>query len=124
MKGLTPAAIAALAKGDIGNFLVAATPGGVEAQEAQGQRDLVNSSKLPKEMMGQSRESLVAAGVVIGSDADDLFVNVTLPDGWKLVPTDHSMWSELSDETGKSRYEVFYKAAFYDRDAFIREVAA
>jgi len=31
----------ALAKGDIGNFLVAATPGGIEAQEARGQRDLV-----------------------------------------------------------------------------------
>ena len=38
---ISPAAIRALAEGDIENFFVAATPGGIEAQEARGQRAFV-----------------------------------------------------------------------------------
>jgi hypothetical protein len=45
---------------------------------------------------------------------------VSLPPGWKVVPTDHSMWSDLVDAKGEKRASIFYKAAFYDRDAFIR----
>jgi len=41
------AALRALAEGDDENFVVAATPGGIEAQEAQGQRDFVASDTLP-----------------------------------------------------------------------------
>lgn len=89
----------------------------ITRQEAQGQRDLVNSAVLPKRGIGCTREQIAAMGIVFGEDADDIFVNVTLPDGWKKVPTSHSMWSDLLDAQGRKRAHIFYKAAFYDRNA-------
>lgn len=112
-----PAAISALARGDLRNALVAATPGGIEAQEAEGQRDLVTSSnRIPKD---GSEEVAKALGIRLLSDADDLFIYAKLPHGWKIKPTDHSMWSEVVDAEGTRRAAIFYKAAFYDRKAFI-----
>ena len=58
-------------------------------------------------------------GIVITEECDDLFWNVELPDGWKIEATDHSMWNNLFDDKGRKRANFFYKAAFYDRDAFI-----
>lgn len=117
---ITPAAVAALAKGDVENFKVASTPGGIEAQEAAGQVIFVNSETLPKEMLGCNRKQLEDMGIVFGSDADDLFVNVTLPKGWKKQATEHSMHSDLLDDKGRKRAGIFYKAAFYDRNAHMR----
>ena len=98
---LTPAAIAAAASGDWENALIAATPGGIEAQEAAGQRDFVASETLPKKCLYCEREQLEAMGIIFGEDADDLLVRVLLPEGWKKVPTSHSMWSHLVDEKGR-----------------------
>jgi hypothetical protein len=117
--GINPAALGALLRGDVDNFLTASTPGGIEAQEAQGQRDLVNSSRLPHEFIGGMQSDLELAGVVFGDVVDDLFRNVTLPEGWKLEATEHSMWSDLLDNHGRKRAAVFYKAAFYDRKAHL-----
>lgn len=108
------AAITALANGDIENAIVAATPGGIEAQEAAGQATMCLSSILPKEC---PRAELEKMGVKFGADHDDLFVNVTLPAGWKKQATDHSMHSDLLDDKGRKRGSIFYKAAFYDRRA-------
>lgn len=58
-------------------------------------------------------------GIEIISGADDLFWNVKLPDNWKIVATDHTMWNDLLDDQNRKRATFFYKAAFYDRDAFI-----
>lgn len=58
-------------------------------------------------------------GIVIVEAYDDLFWNVNLPEGWEIKATDHSMWNNLFDNKGKKRANFFYKAAFYDRDAFI-----
>jgi hypothetical protein len=114
------AALAAAGAGEIDNFIAVITPGGIEAQEAAGQATLVNSAMLPKEMLrGCTRDKLEAMGVKFGADVDDLFVTVTLPDGWKKRATNHSMWSELIDEKGRVRALIFYKAAFYDRRATI-----
>jgi len=44
---------------------------------------------------------------------------VELPIGWKKRSTGHSMWNDLVDDKGRVRATFFYKAAFYDRDAFI-----
>jgi len=52
-------------------------------------------------------------------DGKDLFIECVMPAGWKKVPTDHSMWSNLLDDKGRIRANIFYKAAFYDRDAFM-----
>ena len=57
-------------------------------------------------------------GITIISEDDDLFWNVKLPDGWEIKATDHPMWNEVIDDKGRKRITFFYKAAFYDRDAF------
>jgi hypothetical protein len=107
----------------------------IEDMEARGQRQLVSqSSRLPTKgltwpMWGDSEceASILQAtwsqlGVKIGTpvEGDPTFTNVELPLGWRLEATDHSMWSELLDDKGRVRASMFYKAAFYDRSAFIR----
>ena len=100
-----PAAIAALAQGDMENFLVAATSGGIEAQEAAGQAELcqdsllANRARLPLEWDGEHRDpgrgkrALEERGVIFGEPTDEIFQRVILPDGWELKATEHSMWS-------------------------------
>lgn len=96
------------------------TDGQIERQEAQGQRDLVASTQLPVE--GSDDPDVLALGIEFGEQTpgDDLFREAKLPEGWSKQATEHSMWSNVVDETGKTRASVFYKAAFYDRKAFIR----
>jgi hypothetical protein len=104
-----------------------ANPGAIEVQEARGQQQLVNSTQLPTKINGfgqeliRDRNALVNAGVVFGdpTDGDEMFCEAILPEGWKKEYTDHSMWSSLLDANGNKRASIFYKAAFYDRDAFI-----
>ncbi len=111
------AALAAASRGDFANALIASTPGGIERQEAAGQRTLVESAMLPKDIGGATREQLTALGFKFGADVDELFVTCELPPGWKKHGTDHSMHSDLLDEQGRKRAGIFYKAAFYDRRA-------
>lgn len=116
---MSPAALSALTKGERGNFLAASIPGGIEAQEAQGQRDLVrHADRLPvRGTDGDKRKAWEAAGFVFGEPMegkDKIFVSCTFPAGWKLEPTEHSMWSDVVDAEGKKRAQVFFKAAFYD----------
>lgn len=97
--------------------------GGIEAQEAQGQRELANSDTLPTRVLTTNGKAILESFGVkfIGPvEGDSLFQFCELPTGWSKRPTDHSMWSELVDEEGRVRAMIFYKAAFYDRDAFIR----
>ncbi len=114
---LTPAALNAAASGNLENFLAASTPGGIERQEARGQQSLITNSTLPKDIVPKEKAILEACGVKFGDDADDIFVNVELPAGWKKQATEHSMWNDLLDEKGRKRAAIFYKAAFYDRSA-------
>jgi len=91
----------------------------IKLQEARGQAELVNSEQLPSEIHG--REKLEAAGVVFGEPLSDdpIFCEAVLPKGWQKRATDRSMWSHLVDADGKVRATIFYKAAFYDRNAVI-----
>ena len=111
---MKPAAVKALLDGDIENLIVASSEGGIEAQEARGQRDFVANQTLPKEC---PREDLEKMGFVFGDDADDIFINVQFPKGWEKKPTEHSMWNDLVDSKGRKRGGIFYKAAFYDRSS-------
>jgi hypothetical protein len=111
------AALAAASRGDLVNALIPSTPGGIERQEAAGQRTLVESAMLPKKISGATREQLTALGFKFGADVDDMFVACELPPGWTKRGTDHSMHSDLLDEQGRKRAGIFYKAAFYDRRA-------
>lgn len=119
MTQITPAVLQAILDGDIENAIAAATPGGIEAQEARGQRDFVANETLPRKCNFCFREQLMRMGIAFGEPVDDLFISVQLPSGWTKKATSHSMWSELLDEKGRKRASVFYKAAFYDRDAFV-----
>jgi hypothetical protein len=110
--------LGAAISGDIENFIVASTPGGIEAQEARGQRQACATQALPKKGT-TPRDPWEKLGFVFANDVDDLFVYVIFPKGWSLKPTDHSMWSELLDDRGRKRAGMFYKAAFYDRAAHI-----
>jgi hypothetical protein len=105
-------------------IIIGSVPYAIEAQEARGQRELVNAAVLPTRGMEQERAAWEAMGIKIGSPVtgDDLFTNVELPDGWLKRSTDHAMWSELIDNKGRVRGKMFYKAAFYDRDASISVV--
>lgn len=121
--GMTPAARKAMNEGDIENMITAMIPGGIERQEAQGQAALCESAQLPKDLGGWNKGDVKAEyakhGIRVIDEADDIFFNVQLPEGWKLVPTDHSMHNDLLDEKGRRRAGIFYKAAFYDRSAHI-----
>lgn len=123
--GFNPATVSALLRGDYANAHIAATPGGIEAQEAAAQRELPAGTKLPKrgtilpgnaQRDGETnRERLESLGFTFGEDLDALFVECSLPAGWQIKPTDHSMWSDLCDRGGRVRGKIFYKGAFYDR---------
>lgn len=98
----------------------ASIPGGMERQEALGQRDFNTSSVLPIDISRQDYDCLVSLGFKFLDKADDLFVNVVFPNGWKTEPTEHSMWNNLIDAKGRKRGSIFYKASFYDRGAHLR----
>ena len=92
----------------------------IERQERDGQRQLVNSDRLPTDC-GDKAEWL-ALGFMFGDPdpSDPLFMPATLPPGWQRQATDHSMGSVIVDTLGRERVSIFYKAAFYDRRAFMR----
>lgn len=90
----------------------------IENQEKRGQTVFVGSQTLPIKYL--PRAELDALGFVFGEPVDDLFISCQFPVGWSKRSTDHSMWSELVDPEGNVRGSIFYKAAFYDRDAFMR----
>lgn len=106
-------------------WLGGGNPDTIEAQEAQGQKELVESSVLPVEMDQHSdydtRKILEELGVkFLGVIEDDkIFQRVELPVGWKIEPTEHSMHSSLLDDKKRVRAGIFYKAAFYDRSAHL-----
>lgn len=87
--------------------------------EAAGQRQLVQSQDLPTRMGAQAEYE--ALGFTFGDPhpSDPMFRPATLPAGWKREGSDHAMWSYIVDELGRRRVAIFYKAAFYDRDAFM-----
>jgi hypothetical protein len=87
-------------------------------QEKQGQQELTSGTSFPRNIRGMSQQEMEKLGFAFGKIEDELFQKVTLPKGWSIQPTDHSMWSDVVDAKGNKRGSIFYKAAFYDRDAF------
>lgn len=93
----------------------------IEDMEADGQRQIVNSDRLPTQINRGGVADFEALGFVFGDAdrSDPMFREATLPAGWKREGSDHSMWSYIIDEQGRRRVSIFYKAAFYDRSAHI-----
>jgi hypothetical protein len=105
----------------LGEALVTGSAGSfIERQERDGQRQLVNSDRLPSDHGDDA--PWLALGFAFGDpDPDDpMFMPATLPPGWKREGSDHAMWSYIFDDLGRRRVAIFYKAAFYDRSAFAR----
>lgn len=95
----------------------------IEEQERNGQASLIharegNVVQIPLDG-SEHAEAFEAIGITLGEPTDELFRSATLPEGWKIVATDHSMWTRLLDDKGEERASIFYKAAFYDRRAHI-----
>lgn len=92
----------------------------IGAQERAGQRQVVHSQSLPT-TLHSPREEFEALGFSFDKPDphDPLFAPATLPDGWTREGSDHAMWSYIVDQLGRRRASIFYKAAFYDRDAFM-----
>lgn len=93
----------------------------IVAQEKRGQDELVGSTQFPAKAPVAELEAL---GFTFGpvDEGDPLFRPADLPQGWRREGSDHDMWSYVLDEKGRRRVAVFYKAAFYDRNAFARVV--
>lgn len=92
----------------------------IEEMEAAGQAQLGASDRLPVKIRSAGgRAAFEALGFTFGEadPKDPLFMPATLPAGWKRKKTDHAMGSVIVDGLGRERVSIFYKAAFYDRDA-------
>jgi hypothetical protein len=89
---------------------------GVDVYARIKQRDLAVETKLPTP---SSNDPVWAKmGVIFGEPVEGdkkFFRHATLPTGWKIVPTDHHMYSNLVDDKGRPRAQIGFKAAFYDR---------
>lgn len=117
--GGNPAALMAAARGDFANALIAATPGGIEAQERRGQQEQAVKETLPKTMQGCTKADFEKLGFKFFGETERIFWQCLFPTGWTKKPTSHSMWSNLLDDKGRKRGSIFFKAAFYDFDAHI-----
>lgn len=100
------------------NFLAAATPGGIERQEREKQRELVRSEQLPIKL-GSPREIFDKLGFKFGRTLDKMLQEGTLPEGWmKIASPFHSMYSYVLDQKKRARWTIFFKGAYYDYEAF------
>jgi hypothetical protein len=109
-------------------WLFGRNPNAIEEQEKRGQQELCEASELPKKINRESGRRFEDAREFYESmnfkveekEGDDLFYRVSFPDGWKIKPlNNHPMWNQLVNPKGEMIAQIFYKAAFYDRDAFI-----
>ncbi len=107
----------------VGPAWTPASPDAINKQEAEGQQQIIaeGGSQLPTEMNGCTEEQLLELGFTLGAlKVDDpKFRYGGLPSGWKIVGTDHDMHSNILDEKNRKRGGIFYKAAFYERQAHI-----
>ena len=92
-------------------------PNVLEHMEKEGQQRAVNNTMVAKKMF-PARENWEELGFTFTDiPGDNVLCKATLPEGWEMVAIDHSMWNNIIDEQGRVRGSMFYKAAFYDREA-------
>lgn len=117
---ISPAALGALARGDLKNASVALTPGGIERQEKASQIEQSFLETLPVEMLGCTNRDFEVLGFKFIKRTDKIFWKCEFPKGWRKRAGAHSMWSDLLDDKGRVRGNIFFKAAFYDYKAHVR----
>lgn len=90
----------------------------IEKMEARGAQEVVaQRRRLPTDGLDKKQAEAVGIEVHDVDTNDPIWTHVTLPEGWKIERTDHSMHTKLVDEKGRKRGGIFYKAAYYDRSA-------
>ena len=138
MKGFSPAMLQAVLEG---RGLHAGTPEGIQESEQKGQQEILEGGLFPKRVLvngqlyGNEKQETAAwtkvkelypdLKIVDECGFDDVFMIVVMPKDWKLKPmdVDHNFyWTEVFDGNDEKIAEIFYKAAFYDRQAHIRFV--
>lgn len=104
----------------LGNAQIIGNDKAIDNLEKTGQRDFNRLSILPVRSE-TAWETLTRWGVQnVGPNEDKLFYDVILPEGWKKEASeDSAYYSYLLDDRGLRRAQIFYKASFWDRDAFI-----
>jgi hypothetical protein len=99
----------------------------LQDMQAGGQRQLAKSSQIPRDTRGITKEQLTELGFEFPETnraPDDLFMDATLPAGWSLKPDEGgSYWTYILDTNGLRRFMIFYKAAYYDRSAFMKQLS-
>lgn len=89
----------------------------VEHMEAEGQECVIRNTMMAKRMW-PSREDFEQLGFSFEDiPGDEVLCYATLPQGWSMKKTDHSMWNDIIDQNGMIRGSMFYKASAYDRNA-------
>jgi hypothetical protein len=94
----------------------------VKEMGKQQQAEMSTRQQLPITGTINSEESKAhfeTLGFVFGNELDNLFVEATFPEGWKIKQTEHYMRSDLLDEKDRVRGVVFFKPDFWDRKAHI-----
>jgi hypothetical protein len=99
----------------------------VDEMGKQRQQEFADSSKeavsrLPKTGSINAenlKAEFEALGFKFGKEIDNVFVEVILPEGWKIKPTDHYMWSDLCDGKDRIRGHIFFKPDFWDRNGHV-----
>lgn len=90
----------------------------IEAMERKGAEEMAGATHtLPTDGSDMVDELGITWGPVLVDDP--LFREATLPEGMRLMRTEHDMWTDVLQD-GIKVAAVFYKAAFYDRRAMIR----
>ena len=89
----------------------------VEHMESEGQQYAVSNTMMAKRMRPSIEEWENLGFRFTDIPGDSVLCEATMPEGWSMRATSHSMWNEIIDENGMKRGSMFYKAAFYDRSA-------
>lgn len=114
-------------KNRMNEWLFGKNPEAIEQQEADGQAEITKPTKernciqLPLKINSGGDDGYEKLGIKYKKpvEGDDLFGLYEVPNGFKTEATDHSMWNNLLNNKDEIVATFFYKAAFYDRDAFI-----
>ena len=84
----------------------------IDMKEKEGQTMVTSEIMLSREMK-PAKEIWEKLGFVFYEiPGNNVLYKAELPKGWKLEPNEHPMWSDLIDENGNLRGQMFYKSSY------------
>lgn len=97
------------------SYILLGAEGGAKLMNDLARGDMMSECKLPRN--GSNAPVWAKMGVIFGENIEgqlNLYRKAKIPAGWKIVPTDHYMYSHLVDDKGRPRAMIGVKAASYD----------